>query len=66
MVTDRDRGRLVRAAGGRSGDTLRKFFDDLGDERAALLTHVPADTDEPAYERAGYVKTMRAANSAPW
>jgi hypothetical protein len=26
---------------------------------------LPAGTDQPAYERAGYVSAMRAANSSP-
>jgi transposase len=34
------------AAEGRSQETLRKFFDDLGEERAALLTQVSADGAE--------------------
>jgi len=43
VVVDHDSGRLVWAAEGRNKDTLRKFFDDLGEERAGLLTHVTAD-----------------------
>jgi transposase len=43
VITNHDRGRLVWAAEGRSGDTLRKFFDDLGGDRAALLSQVSAD-----------------------
>ncbi|HTP14703.1 MAG TPA: dihydroorotate dehydrogenase-like protein [Streptosporangiaceae bacterium] len=43
---------------------VRKGYGSVGELRG--LVAVPADTDEPAYERAGYVKTMRAANSAPW
>lgn len=46
VVTDHDRGQLVWAAEGRSGDTLRQFFDELGEERARLLTHVSADGAE--------------------
>jgi transposase len=46
VVVDHDRGRLVWAAAGRNQDTLGRFFDDLGEERAALLTHVSADGAE--------------------
>ena len=42
-VVDHDTGRLVWAAPGRDQATLRAFFDALGPERAALLTHVSAD-----------------------
>ena len=43
VVTDHDAGRIVWAAEGRNKETLAKFFDDLGGERAQLLTHVSAD-----------------------
>jgi transposase len=46
VVTDHDRGTLVWAAEGRNQETLRKFFDDLGPERAALLTQISADGAE--------------------
>jgi transposase len=46
VITDHDSGRLVWAAEGRNQDTLRRFFDDLGPERSALLTHVSADGAE--------------------
>jgi transposase len=46
VVVDHDRGRLVWAAEGRNQDTLGRFFDDLGEERAGLLTHVSADGAE--------------------
>ncbi|QNK82874.1 ISL3 family transposase [Nakamurella sp. PAMC28650] len=42
-VVDQDSGRLVWAAPGRNSDTLGRFFDQLGPERAAALTHVSAD-----------------------
>jgi transposase len=38
-----DRGRLVWAAPGRDKATLTSFFDALGDERCAQITHVSAD-----------------------
>jgi dihydroorotate dehydrogenase (fumarate) len=45
----------------------RKGFDDLARVRGLLA--VPAETDAAAYERAGYVRAMRAANAGaynPW
>jgi transposase len=43
VVVDHDSGRLVWAAPGRDKATLCTFFDALGPERAAALTHVSAD-----------------------
>jgi transposase len=43
IVVDHDSGRLVWAAPGRDETTLNRFFDDLGPERAAQLTHVSSD-----------------------
>lgn len=43
VVTDHDAGRLIWAAEGRNKETLEKFFEQLGPERSALLTHVSAD-----------------------
>ncbi|MDM7490886.1 ISL3 family transposase [Rhodococcus sp. CSLK01-03] len=43
VVVDHDSGRLVWAAEGRNADTLRGFFDLLGSERCAQITHVTAD-----------------------
>ena len=43
VVVDHDTGRLVWAGPGRSDAALNVFFDVLGDDRAALLTHVSAD-----------------------
>lgn len=43
VVVDHDSGRLVWAAAGRDMATLQRFFDELGDERATLITHVSAD-----------------------
>jgi len=57
VVVDHDTGRLVWAGTGRDAATLRGFFDALGAERAALLTHVSADGAEWIHtvvaERAG-------------
>lgn len=44
VVVDHDTGRLVWARPGRNSATLHGFFDELGPERSALLTHVSADT----------------------
>ena len=46
VVVDHDSGRLVWAGKGRSCDTVRAFFDALGEARAAQLTHVSADAAE--------------------
>lgn len=43
VVVDHDTGRLVWAAPGRDRATLRAFFDRLGPERSAAITHVSAD-----------------------
>jgi transposase len=46
VVVDHDTGRLVWAGKDRTEATLRRFFDDLGPERARALTHVSADGAE--------------------
>jgi transposase len=43
VVVDHDRQRLVWAREGRDERTLWRFFDELGPERCAALTHVSAD-----------------------
>jgi transposase len=43
VVVDHDTGRLVWAAPGRDAKTLNEFFDLLGPDRAAAITHVSAD-----------------------
>jgi len=43
VVVDHDSGRLVWAAVGRNDATLHQFFDQLGQSRCALITHVSAD-----------------------
>jgi transposase len=43
VVVDHDSGRLAWAAPGRNRATLGRFFDALGPERCALITHVSAD-----------------------
>jgi dihydroorotate dehydrogenase (fumarate) len=51
---------------GLSGWMSRKGFTTVTDVRGLLS--VPADTDEAAYERAGYVRALEAANRGhgPW
>lgn len=46
VVVDHDTGRLVWAGAGRDSATVRRFFDALGPQRSALLTHVSADGAE--------------------
>ena len=43
VVVDHDTRRLVWAAPGRSSATVREFFDLLGEDRCAQITHVSAD-----------------------
>ena len=43
VVVDHDSGRLVWAAVGRDKATLGTFFDALGEQRCAGITHVSAD-----------------------
>jgi len=43
VVVDHDTRRLVWAAPGRTSATVREFFDLLGPERCAQITHVSAD-----------------------
>jgi transposase len=43
VVVDHDARRLVWAAPGRDKATLRRFFDALGPDRSAAITHVTAD-----------------------
>ena len=46
VVVDHDSGRLVWATPGRDDAALERFFDQLGAERAAQITHVSADMAE--------------------
>jgi len=43
VVVNHATGRLVWAGPGRDGDTLRRFFDELGPERTARIKLVSAD-----------------------
>jgi len=51
VVVDHDSGQLVWAAPGRDKKTVHAFFDALGEERCAALTHVSADG-------AGFIATV--------
>ncbi len=46
VVVDHDTRRLVWAAPGRNSATVREFFDLLGPDRCAQITHVSADGAE--------------------
>jgi dihydroorotate dehydrogenase (fumarate) len=48
---------------GLSGWMTRKGYPSVAAVRGMLA--LPAGTDQPAYERAGYVRAMQAANSSP-
>ena len=43
VIVDHDTRRLVWAAPGRTSATVREFFDLLGEDRCAQITHVSAD-----------------------
>ena len=43
VVVDHDRRRLVHATDGANARTLNAFFDRLGEQRTAAITHVSAD-----------------------
>lgn len=43
VVVDHDTGRLIWASEGRDKATVHRFFDALGPERCAQITHVSAD-----------------------
>jgi transposase len=63
VVVDHDSGRLVWAAPGRDDTTVGRFFDDLGAERAAELTHVSADM-APWIERVVRARAPQALRCA--
>lgn len=46
IVVDHDRNRIVWAAEGKSADTLRAFFAELGDKRCAKIKNVTIDMAE--------------------
>jgi transposase len=46
IIVDHDSGRLVWAEAGRDSATVRRFFDLLGAQRSAKITHVTADAAE--------------------
>jgi transposase len=55
VVIDHDTGRLVWAAPGQNMATLQGFFDQLGPDRCAAISHVSADG-------AAYIAKVVAAN----
>ena len=55
VVVDHDTGRLVWAGKGNTSATVQAFFDALGPDRCAQITHVSADS-------AGYINTTVAKN----
>ena len=64
VVIDHDTGRLVWAGQGQSTATLQSFFDLLGPQRAAQITHVTADSAEyiARVVRANCPRAVRAAD----
>lgn len=59
LVVDHDRGVVVWGAQGRDAKTLDKFFDELGEDRSALIEAVSLDLG-PAY-----LKSVQAPEHAP-
>jgi transposase len=60
VVVDDDTGVLVWAGPGRNDTALEVFFDELGAERAALLTHVSADmADWIVRVASGFARSLR-------
>ncbi len=55
VVVDHESGRLVWAAPGQSKATLQQFFDELGPQRCAAITHIAADG-------AGWIADVAALN----
>ncbi len=53
VVVDHDRQRVVWASKGKSSETLDKFFDELGEQRTALLEAVTIDMS------AAYIKSIK-------
>lgn len=63
VVVDHDSGRLVWAAPGRDDATVASFFDALGPQRSAALTHVTADM-APSISRVVKVRAPQAVRCA--
>ena len=71
VVVDHDSRRLIWAAAGRDKPTLRRFFDLLGPERCAQVTHVSADAadwiaDVVAERCPGAVRCADAFHVVAW
>jgi transposase len=71
VVVDHDSRRLIWAASGRDKATLRRFFDLLGPERCAQITHVSADAadwiaDVVAERCPGAVRCADAFHVVAW
>jgi transposase len=65
VVVDHDARRLIWAAPGRDKATLEKFFDLLGPDRCAQITHVSADAADwiAAVVRARCPQAVRCADA---
>ena len=59
LVVDHDRGKVIWGAKGKDAATLDQFFDELGQERSALIRSVSLDLG-PAY-----LKSVQAEGHAP-
>ncbi len=59
VIVDHDRRRLIHAVDGANKKTLATFFDRLGPERTAAITHVSADGHE------GHGRGVRSDRATP-
>jgi transposase len=71
VVVDHATARVVWMADGHGKDVLHRFFDDLGVERAARLTHISADgagwiADVLALRAPGAVRVMDPFHVVAW
>ena len=64
VVVDHDTRRLVWAAPGRNAATVREFFDLLGAERCAQITHVSAPMGPTSSTRSS-PNSARARSGSP-
>jgi transposase len=59
LVVDHDRGVVIWGAHGRDDNTLDEFFDELGEDRSALIEAVSLDVG------LGYLESVQAEGHAP-
>lgn len=65
-MVDHDTGRLVWAASGRDAETLHGFFDLLGQERSAKITHVMVRVMDPFHTVQWATDALDEVRRAVW